>query len=80
ILTRLRSMRKFIVFDEPDCWVKPDLITAFVTTLTRACESLGAQALFISHHDYSHFPESVAVTRISPDGVEEVRAGKTYSS
>lgn len=43
--------RKFLVLDEPDCWIKPELIPDFVDVIRQLSEKLGIQILIISHHN-----------------------------
>src|SRR5476651_136747 len=51
--------RRFIVLDEPDCWLKPSRVPKFASTLGQVATQIGAQALLISHHD-PHFFAGVA--------------------
>lgn len=56
VLTRTSQLRPFIVFDEPDCWLKPDRVYAFASVIRQMSERLGVQVFLMSHHDISFFP------------------------
>jgi ABC-type glutathione transport system ATPase component len=69
--------RRFIVLDEQDCWLRPDLVPRLVRIVHDAGKALGFQVLMISHHDPSAFeryadrilrltptPEGVKVTQV----------------
>lgn len=58
------GMRRFIVLDEPDCWIKNERVPAFYTVVKEAARKIGMQCLVISHHDTSKFAEGISVTRI----------------
>ncbi len=47
--------RPFLVLDEQDCWLQPDLVPKLVKIIYDASRALGFQVLLISHHDTSHF-------------------------
>lgn len=51
------GMRPFLVLDESDCWLKPDLAPAFARVIQQASQQLGIQVLMISHHDESLFED-----------------------
>lgn len=42
--------RRLMVLDEPDCWVKPTLVPAFIRTIGEVSRMAGVQTLLISHH------------------------------
>ena len=71
--------RKFLVLDEQDCWLHPDLVPKLVRIVREAGQALGFQVLMISHHDVANFIRYAdKVYRLSPDrgdgvGIEEVR-------
>jgi hypothetical protein len=50
-----RQHRRFLVLDEQDCWLKPDLVPRLVRIVYTAGRALGFQVLLISHHDSSAF-------------------------
>jgi len=74
-----RRHRKFLVLDEQDCWLHPDLVPKLVRIVQEAGSALGFQVLMISHHDVSHFLRHAdRVYRLTPDrgdgvGIERVR-------
>lgn len=43
--------RKFLVLDEGDCWIKPEIIPEFIAVVNELSKKLGIQILVISHHD-----------------------------
>ena len=47
--------RRFLVLDEQDCWLRPDLVPALVKIVRNAGKALGFQVILISHHDVSIF-------------------------
>ena len=49
------SHRRFLVLDEQDCWLRPDLVPRLVKIVHDAGRSLGFQVLMISHHDAAAF-------------------------
>jgi hypothetical protein len=69
--------RRFLLLDEQDCWLKPDLVPRLVKIIHDAGKALQFQVILISHHDvgalrqyadriYSFTPdtgEGVQVTR-----------------
>ena len=66
--------RRFLVLDEQDCWLRPDLVPRLVKVVHDAGRALGFQVLMISHHDLAAF-ESYAdrIYRLTPTP-EGVRA------
>lgn len=79
-----REHRRFLVLDEQDCWLRPDLVPKLVKIVHDAGKALGFQVLMISHHDiatfekyadriYTFLPDSmgrVNVRRWSPQPTE----------
>jgi hypothetical protein len=49
--------RRFLVLDEQDCWLRPDLVPKLVKIVHDAGQALGFQVLMISHHDVSIFEQ-----------------------
>ncbi|WP_300155005.1 hypothetical protein [Solidesulfovibrio sp.] len=47
--------RPFLVLDEQDCWLRPDLVPGFVRLIAAIAERLDLQVLYISHHPVDHF-------------------------
>lgn len=67
------SNRRFIALDEPDCWLKPDRVPAFVRVLADVSAQTGVQTLVISHHDVSYFEGHANIVRLRrEDGRVEV--------
>ena len=55
-ISLVRSGRRpFLVLDEPDCWIKPELAPKFAGVVQSVAEQLGVQVLMISHHDEQMF-------------------------
>jgi len=49
--------RRFLVLDEQDCWLRPDLVPRLVKIVHDAGKALGFQVLMISHHDVRSFED-----------------------
>ncbi|MBX3421393.1 MAG: DNA repair protein [Pirellulaceae bacterium] len=49
--------RRFLVLDEQDCWLRPDLVPRLVKIVHEASRALGFQVLMISHHDLPAFEQ-----------------------
>jgi DNA repair exonuclease SbcCD ATPase subunit len=49
--------RPFLVLDEQDCWLRPDLVPKLVKIVREAGRALGFQVIMISHHDLSVFEQ-----------------------
>ena len=49
--------RRFLVLDEQDCWLRPDLVPRLVKIVHEASSALGFQVLMISHHDVALFEQ-----------------------
>ena len=47
--------RRFLVLDEQDCWLRPELVPKLVNIVHRAAKELEFQVLMISHHDVGLF-------------------------
>ncbi|MCX7822553.1 MAG: hypothetical protein N2260_03800 [Syntrophobacterales bacterium] len=61
--------RRFIVLDEQDCWVRPDLVPRFMKIIYHIAEKLSYQVLVISHHDVDFFRDYAdSIYRFIPDG------------
>lgn len=68
--------RRFLVLDEQDCWLRPDLVPRLVKIVHDAGKALGFQVLMISHHDLGAFePYADRIYRFTPtpDGVRAER-------
>jgi DNA repair exonuclease SbcCD ATPase subunit len=71
--------RRFLVLDEQDCWLRPDLVPKLVKIVRDAGRTMGFQVLMISHHDCSVFQQYAdRVYRLTPDtqGVKLERIGE----
>jgi DNA repair exonuclease SbcCD ATPase subunit len=65
--------RRFLVLDEQDCWLHPDLVPKLTKIVSEAGTRLGFQVLMISHHDVNQFVRHAdRVYRLSPDRGEGV--------
>ena len=49
--------RRFLVLDEQDCWLRPELVPKLVNIIYRAAKELDFQVILISHHDVELFEE-----------------------
>jgi hypothetical protein len=68
--------QRFLVLDEQDCWLRPDLVPKLVKIVHEAGQALGFQVLMISHHDVALFERYAdRIYQFSPcgDGNVEVR-------
>lgn len=59
------GMRRFIVLDEGDCWIKDDRVPLFYSVIKEAGRKLGMQCFAISHHNTNKFAEGISVARVS---------------
>jgi len=59
------SNRKLMVLDEPDCWLKPERVPAFIRVLAEVAEKTGTQTILISHHEPSLFEGLVSIVRLT---------------
>jgi len=73
------GFRKFIVLDEPDCWLKPDRIPSFVNVISSLSREMGIQVLMVSHHNESYFEKNASLVNLKVDKTE-LRAGKKIKS
>jgi ABC-type branched-subunit amino acid transport system ATPase component len=61
--------RRFLVLDEQDCWLRPDLVPRLVKIVHEAGQALGFQVLMISHHDVALFERYAdRIYQFEPDG------------
>jgi hypothetical protein len=49
--------RRFLVLDEQDCWLRPDLVPGFMSIIHTIAHKLQFQVLVISHHPTDLFHE-----------------------
>lgn len=66
-LSRL-SHRKFIILDEPDCWLKPEHIPLFAKIIGEISSKLKIQTVIISHHKWEYFKNYGKVVELKSDG------------
>lgn len=67
--------RRFLVLDEQDCWLHPDLVPRLVKIVHDAGKALGFQVLMVSHHDPESFKQYAdRVYRLVPKGEQGVSA------
>lgn len=52
------SHRGFLVLDEQDCWLRPQLVPKLVEIVYRTAQELGFQVIMISHHDIRLFADN----------------------
>jgi hypothetical protein len=72
--------RRFLVLDEQDCWLRPDLVPRLVKIVHEAGKALGFQVLMISHHDVSafeNFAQKIYRLTPAPDGVDVAEVHKS---
>nr|WP_092157842.1 hypothetical protein [Maridesulfovibrio ferrireducens] len=50
--------RPFLVLDEQDCWLRPNLVPRFMDLISTISKRLGFQVLVISHHPLDLFANS----------------------
>jgi len=59
--------RRFLVLDEQDCWLRPELVPKLVNIVHRAARELEFQVLMISHHDVGLFEKYAdKIYRLAP--------------
>ena len=64
--------RRFLVLDEQDCWLRPDLVPRLVKIVHEAGHALGFQVLMISHHDvalFEQYADKIYQFQANGDGV-----------
>jgi DNA repair exonuclease SbcCD ATPase subunit len=70
-LTQLdpKRHRRFLVLDEQDCWLAPELVPRLVKIVHDVAAALGYQVIMISHHSAACFePYAQKVCRFVPTG------------
>jgi DNA repair exonuclease SbcCD ATPase subunit len=76
-----REHRRFLVLDEQDCWLRPDLIPKLAKIVQDAGKALGFQVIMISHHDISKFrPYADRIYQLTPGPNNEVRVSLVTSA
>ncbi len=67
--------RRFLVLDEQDCWLHPDLVPRLVKIVHEAGKALGFQVMMVSHHDPKSFEQYAdRIYRLIPKGEHGVSA------
>lgn len=66
-LSRL-SHRKFIILDEPDCWLMKEYVPAFAKIIGEISQKLKIQTIMISHHSWEYFKDHARVIELKSDG------------
>jgi hypothetical protein len=62
-----REHRRFLVLDEQDCWLRPDLVPQLMAIIHTIAQKLQFQVLVISHHSVDLFREHAdRIYRIVP--------------
>ena len=59
--------RRFLILDEHDCWLAPDLVPRLVKIVHQAARAMGFQVILISHHAIACFePYADRILRLNP--------------
>lgn len=66
-LSRMQN-RKFIILDEPDCWLAPQHIPLFAKIIGEISQKLKIQTVLISHHKWEYFKNYGRVIELKKDG------------
>jgi ABC-type glutathione transport system ATPase component len=72
--------RGFLVLDEQDCWLRPELVPRLVKMVHDAGRALGFQVIMISHHDvalFDQYAEKIYEFKVQPDGAVDVQLRNT---
>ena len=67
--------RRFLVLDEQDCWLRPDLVPRLVKIVRDAADALGFQVIMISHHDvalFEQYADRIYQFRVGEEGAVHV--------
>ncbi len=66
--------RPFLVLDEQDCWLRPNLVPRFMELISTIAKRLDFQVLVISHHPLELFANSAeSILALEPDRDTGVR-------
>ncbi len=71
-----KSNRRFLVLDEPDAWLRPDIVPNLVKIIYEVTRRFGFQVILVSHHEVSMFEafaDKVYRFHPRPDGSVAVR-------
>jgi ABC-type glutathione transport system ATPase component len=67
-----REHRRFLVLDEQDCWLRPDLVPQLMAIIHTIARKLQFQVLVISHHSVDLFREHAdRIYRIVPSARDD---------
>jgi len=72
--------QRFLVLDEQDCWLRPELVPRLVKIVHEAARELGFQVLMISHHDvalFERYADRIYQLRMTTDGTVEAHLVST---
>ncbi|QDT55131.1 hypothetical protein Pan44_31730 [Caulifigura coniformis] len=75
--------RGFLVLDEQDCWLRPELVPRLVKMVHDAARALGFQVLMISHHDvalFDQYADKIYEFKPEPDGAVNVEERVTRAA
>ena len=67
--------QRFLVLDEQDCWLRPDLVPRLVKIVRDAGRAMGFQVLMISHHDpavFRRYADRIYAFQPTKDGAVRV--------
>ncbi|MBF93971.1 MAG: DNA repair protein [Myxococcales bacterium] len=65
----------FLVLDEQDCWLRPELVPRLLEVVQEAARDLGFQVLYISHHDAAmleRYVDKTYLLKADANGVAQV--------
>lgn len=62
-LSRTKN-RRLMILDEPDCWLKPDRVPAFISVISQVASQTKTQTFFITHHEPDLLEGRVNVVRL----------------
>ena len=66
-----KEHRRFLILDEQDCWLRPDLVPRLMRIIHTIAQRLQFQILVISHHDVNLFREYAdRIYRLLPPAAE----------
>ena len=72
-LSRTKN-RRLMILDEPDCWLKPERVPAFINVVAQVATQTKTQTFFITHHEPELLQGRVNIVRFSQDSKGMVRA------
>lgn len=66
--------RKFMVLDEPDCWIKPALVPAFLKVISDVATQVRTQTLIVSHHPADMLGEDITRVQFTANSAGDIQA------